>query len=582
MTGRLAFLLSGMIDLAVLGRYLARQRAARRRAMTTLLVLLGCGAFVGSAALAGATAPSARADTTEPSILMDDYAFIYSSAGGVERNLEQVAALGVNTVKVSMVWSLVAPDPNARTKPNFDASDPAAYPAGAWTRYDRLVQEAHALGMNVYFQLTAPAPLWAVNPRVTGKQHPWSHEPNAADFEQFVEAVGQRYSGQYPVSDSGAPSSPGAAAGVLGTLPDPFGTTTTASTPPPTIGAVHMWGIWNEPNEVGWVSPQRVRVGHRSVLAAPQIYRRLVNAGYRALLASGHGEDTILIGETASGGAIHTLPFLDALFCVNAGAKPLTGAAARREGCPASGDPQQFIESNPGLFGATGWAHHPYSFNHTPSTPFRTAPSTITLANLGVLERGLDRVYGTYGEPSGLPVYVTEWGYKTDPPDPYVKTSLGEQETWLDDGWYMSYLMPRVKAMAQELLYDQPPIAGKKPGTPAYWSNFDSGLEFHNGHPKPAYDAFRLPIWVPDPHAGAHVRLWAEIRPAGVGENPTAVLEYLAPHQSNWTTLGRVSTSSPEGFIYTRVAIPHPGRIRLAWADVATQQVYDSRSVTIN
>jgi hypothetical protein len=442
--------------------------------------------------------------------------------------------------------------------------------------------------LGVYFQLTAPAPLWATVPAgVSGHEYAWSHEPDAADFEQFVVAVGARYNGEFvqdaDADPSAAESSTASAAGsVLGTLSDPAGAGAAESAlTQSTLPAVHMWGIWNEPNEIGWLSPQTVSVDHHHELRSPSMERALINAGYTGLAETGHADDTILIGETASRGNTRTIPFLRALFCVNASDVPLSGQAAEHIGCPASGNVRRFVIDNPGLFAATGWAHHPYSFNHDPRTPFADAPNTITLANLGVLERNLDRVYAAYDEPTGLPIYVTEYGFKSDPPNPYVRTSLAQQETWLDEGWYMSYLNPRIKTMAQELLYDQPPIAGKVPGSAASWANFDSGLEFENGQPKPAYGAFRLPIWLPRQRPGPHVTVWAEIRPATVGEDPAGVLEFRAAGSSDWTRLADLATASREGFILTHVAIPGPGSVRLAWGDAATRAVYYSRTVAI-
>ncbi len=66
---------------------------------------------------------------------------------------------------MSVVWSLLAPDPNANTEPTFDATNPDAYPTGVWERYDTVVSLAKAVGLKLYFQLTAPAPMWATPPR---------------------------------------------------------------------------------------------------------------------------------------------------------------------------------------------------------------------------------------------------------------------------------------------------------------------------------------------------------------------------------------------------------------------------------
>ena len=71
---------------------------------------------------------------------MDDNQLIYASPDQVAHTLSQLASLGVDRVKVSVVWSLVAPDAASSTKPKFDATDPRAYPPGAWDRYDTLVR----------------------------------------------------------------------------------------------------------------------------------------------------------------------------------------------------------------------------------------------------------------------------------------------------------------------------------------------------------------------------------------------------------------------------------------------------------
>jgi hypothetical protein len=43
-------------------------------------------------------------------------------------------------VRVTVYWRLVAPDPASATKPKFGATDPNAFPTGAWERYDTLVR----------------------------------------------------------------------------------------------------------------------------------------------------------------------------------------------------------------------------------------------------------------------------------------------------------------------------------------------------------------------------------------------------------------------------------------------------------
>ncbi len=53
-----------------------------------------------------------------------------------------MASLGVDWVKISMIWGIVAPGSQSTQRPTFDASDPGAYSPAAWARYDLLVQTA--------------------------------------------------------------------------------------------------------------------------------------------------------------------------------------------------------------------------------------------------------------------------------------------------------------------------------------------------------------------------------------------------------------------------------------------------------
>jgi hypothetical protein len=551
------------------------------------LVRSACTLLCAGAAIALAPA-GALASTSEQSILMDDSQLIYASPAHVTAKMEQIAELGINRVKVSVVWSLVAPDPNSKTKPKFDATNPNAYPASGWQRYDLIVQLAQQLGIGVYFQLTAPAPAWAVSPGAKPPEYSWSHEPNPTDFAQFAEAVGERYSGTFvppPGSVSSPPpvvSLPVASTTVSVPNPTTTTTTTTAASSGAPLPAVTWWGIWNEPNEHAWLSPQTRVYDRHTVAYSPLLERELTNAGYSGLAASGHQHDTILIGETASRGSVTPVPFVQDLYCVNSRYQPLRGTAAAALGCPTSGSRASFVAANPGLFRAAGFAHHPYSFDHAPNTPFATQPNVITLANLGKLERALDGSLHAYGQREGMPFYLTEWGYKTNPPNPFVHTSLAEQATWLNEGEYMTWKMPRVRALAQYLLYDTPPRQGAKPGTLSYWSTFQTGLYYAGGKPKPALAAFRLPIWLPSARHGRSVAVWAELRPARRDNVQTAEIEYRSNPKAKWSILTSVKATDPEGFVYQHVAIPHKGMIRLAWYDTTVGGVDYSRTVAIS
>ncbi len=487
----------------------------------------------------------ALASSTEETILLDDGQLVYSPPKHVARVLEQLKALGVDRVKVSVVWALIAPKPKSSRRPNFDATDPNAYPAGGWARYDLLDRLAATLGIGLYFQLDPFSPKWATAGDAKGQGSKLGRYPDPPEFEKFVEAVGRRYDG----SDSSLPR-------------------------------VNYWGVWNEPNESPWLNPWHRGTGSHRVLLEPPHYRRLLDAAWSGLMASGHQGDTILIGETANVGVSTPLQFIRALYCVDSAYTPLQGAAAAAVGCPTAGNPAAFVAAHPGLFEATGFAHHPYAFNTAPNRPYPD-PTWVTLQNIQILERVLKRIFAVYGlhPTGGVPLYLTEWGYKTNPPNPFVHTSLAQQATWLNQGEYMTWLLPYVRSIAQFELVDSRPKPHEPRGSRAYWATFQTGLEFANGSPKPSYSAFRLPIWLPSPNNGPSVTVWGQLRPANHSATQVGTL-WFRPSGGAWTAIAEVQTTSPYGFFLTHAAIPAAGEVKLGWQSPAGATYY-SRLVTI-
>src|SRR3712207_8628621 len=51
-------------------------------------------------------------------------------------------------------------------------------------------------------------------------------------------------------------------------------------------------------------------------------------------------------------------------------------------------------------------------------------PNEVTLANLSQLPRTLDRIFRRYGSRRRLPLYLTEYGYQTNPPPDRKSTRL--------------------------------------------------------------------------------------------------------------------------------------------------------------
>jgi hypothetical protein len=131
----------------------------------------------------------------------------------------------------------------------------------------------------------------------------------------------------------------------------------------------------------------------------------------------------------------------------------------------------------------------------------------------------------------------------------------------------MSWRNPRVKSVAQFLLYDSPPNSKYKPSDPAYWQTFQTGLLFQNGTRKPAYDAYRTPIWIPHPrfHRGSKTYVWGQLRGAPHTSTQTAVIQWRPRHGGTWTAIANVPVTNPEGYFTASIKIPGTGLVRCEW-----------------
>jgi hypothetical protein len=540
-----------------------------------------------AAALGLALAPAAHASVTQESTFQDDNRIVYADPAELSRTLDTLHSLGVDRIRVSVFWTIVAPASGSRTRPNFNAANPEAYPPGSWDRYDRIVRGAYARGMAVNFNITDPAPLWATG-SPERQDIAATYTPSAREFDLFVRALGARYSGAY-VPGGNVPSGGG---GLLD--PRPQGNTSAASPLP----RVDYWTIWNEPNQAGWLTPQwlpdQKRRG-RWYEAAPKLYRSLVGGAYDGLVATGHGNDTILIGETAPKGlnvqgitrSIKPLRFIRDMYCVDGHLHNMRGRRARLLGCPENTDQSRaFPDANPGLFAASGFAHHPYELTFSPHRK-PTDKDYVTIANLPKLTRTLNGILRHYGRSKlgGLPLYLTEFGYQTFPPDP-LGVTLSQQAAYLNESEFIAYANPAVRTLDQFLLVDDKPISGVPRNSIAAWgATFQSGLMQLSGHKKPAFNAYRLPVYLPHRsiRRGHTLRVWGLVRTAPNGARQQVSVQFRRRgRHRHFKTIAVRTTEALHGYLDTRVRVPGSGLIRLAWQSPGAKKATYSRLVAVH
>jgi hypothetical protein len=451
----------------------------------TLVILL-------FAALAAVPAP-ALASRSQQSVFEDETSLLYSGPARRDQTLDELRGLGVDVIRANVIWNRYVPSPGSKSRPSFDASDPNAYSLG---EVDALVAGASARGMTVLLTPTGPGPAWASSCGGSASARRICN-PKASEYGRFVTALGRRYP------------------------------------------AVTHWSIWNEPNQGGWLTPQWKASGRSHIPAAPAIYRNLVRAATSALAATGHGSDQILLGETAPIGrtsgsyakrSLAPADFYRELFCLDARGRKLTGKAARVRGC-----------SSFKRLAVTGVAHHPYTRGAGQSLARRVGPGDITLANISRLSKWLDRGGRRGRVPRGLPIWITEFGFQTNPPDRYAGTSLGNQARWLNQSDWLAWRNSRIRSVAQYEMRDE-----RSSGA------FQTGLRFLSGKAKPALAAYRLPIWALT--SGSSTKVWLQVRPqAHISEPQKVSVQYLPRGKRSWRTAGTYTVDS-HGFLYRRIA----------------------------
>jgi hypothetical protein len=127
------------------------------------------------------------------------------------------------------------------------------------------------------------------------------------------------------------------------------------------------------------------------------------------------------------------------------------------------------------------YAHNPYygvpsetPTTRPPGTHSGQAPTAITLANINVLIAVVHRLYGR------RPLWITEYGYQTDPPDGQFGVSWTKQARYLTQAFAVARRNPSITLMLWFLVRDEPELSG-----------WQSGLITASGRKKPSFNAFR-------------------------------------------------------------------------------------------
>jgi hypothetical protein len=290
-------------------------------------------------------------------------------------------------------------------------------PAYEWGQYDAVVLAASQRGVRIAFTIFG-TPEWANS----GRPLNWAPD-DAQRLKEFAYAAAFRYSGLYRRPD--------------GTV----------------LPRVSLWTAWNEPNLPLGLKPQWRRIGGRWVVQSARDYARICNAIYEGVhltLQRGH---KVACGVTAPRG--NNAPATN---------RPSTSPIVFLRAAHAAG-----------MRNFDAYAHHPYS--RAPAVRPSARPRSGRVISMGNIDRLIDEVTILYGE---KPIWITEYGYETSPPDRVFGVSWKRQASYMREAYAIARRNPRIQVLLWFLVRDEARTTG-----------WQSGLVSATGRRKPAFFVFQ-------------------------------------------------------------------------------------------
>ncbi len=177
-----------------------------------------------------------------------------------------------------------------------------------------------------------------------------------------------------------------------------------------------------------------------------------------------------------------------------------------------------------------------------------------------------------------VPLYLTEFGYQTDPPDP-SGVSPNKQAAWNNEAEYRAWKNKSVRTLNQFLLVDDKPVDAPTP-LQAYGQTFQTGLMTLEGKKKVSFRAYSFAIYLPSRKADSKGRLqvWGIPRIAPENVRHNVLVQARGKLGTPYRTVGTLRTDGDRGYVFGRAKVRRSGALRLAWKD-ARGKTWVSRSV---
>jgi hypothetical protein len=269
---------------------------------------------------------------------------------------------------------------------------------------------------------------------------------------------------------------------------------------------VRMWTMWNEPNGPTFAVP-----------VSPGAYvQRVLNPGYASLHAANRAN--VVAGGVTSPRKTPT------------GMSPVAFMAGMR----AAGARLDAYAQNP----------YPVARGETPFRATCSSCTYLTLAKLPEIRAVVTRYFG-----ASTQLWLTEYGYQTNPPDPLLGVSYALQAAYVGQSALQVWRNPGVTMLIHFLVRDEPRLGG-----------WQSGLFTVGGSAKLSYAAFGLPL-AQMSRLGPRVVLWGQVRP-GSGPRPYVLQKRVG---ARWVTLGARGRTDATGTFRRTVTAARGTTVRI-WA----------------
>lgn len=261
---------------------------------------------------------------------------------------------------------------------------------------------------------------------------------------------------------------------------------------------VHLWTMWNEPN---------TRIAANPI--SPKLYtRQVLNPAY------------VLLHRASR-------------------ANKVAGGVTSPRRPPSGMSPLQFMRGMHRYHARLdAYAQNPYPSNPH-ETPFQdpcASCRTFTMAHLPEIRREVTRLFGY------KPIWLTEYGYQTNPPDRILGVSPALQAKYVGEAALRVWQQLRVTILIHFLVRDDVRLGG-----------WQSGFFTAQGAAKPSYRAFGLPL-AQISRRGFRTVVWGQVRP-GSGRRPYVLQRWTG---RRWVGVGGSRRTNARG-TFVRVIRARPG-----------------------